>query len=126
MMFERLAWLAFAGALGTLARYGLSSAAQRWADTGFPLGTLVVNVTGCLLFGIVWSLAQTRTSLGLQTQFIILTGFMGAFTTFSTFAFETSELLATGHWMMALINLAIQNLLGLGAVFAGSTLGRMF
>ncbi len=116
--------LAVAGAAGTLARYWLGGFIQRLCGDSFPWGTLVINVSGCLLFGIVWTLAENRLLISPQTRIIVLTGFMGAFTTFSTFAFETTQMLADAEWIRALGNLALQNILGLAAVLLGFAIGR--
>ena len=120
----KLAWLAAVGALGTLARFGLSGLVQRLLGTGFPWGTLVVNALGCLLFGIVWTLAEERLVIGGETRLIVLVGFMGAFTTFSTFAFETAAMLRDAEWLHATANLLAQNVLGVACFFAGSSIGR--
>ena len=118
--------LAAAGAVGTLARYWLGGVVQRLCGESFPWGTLVINVTGCLLFGIVWTLAESRLLISPQTRVVALTGFMGAFTTFSTFAFETTQMLVDSEWFRALGNLALQNILGLAAILLGFAIGRYF
>ncbi|MFW5792100.1 MAG: fluoride efflux transporter CrcB [Desulfohalobiaceae bacterium] len=120
-----LLWIAMAGAAGTLSRYGLSRAVQNAAGAGFPYGTMVVNIAGCLFFGLVWGFFEQRLPLSDETRFIILTGFLGAFTTFSTFMFETSALIRDSQWLPALLNIAGQTLLGLACVFLGLTLARM-
>lgn len=121
-MLPKLLMLGLAGALGALSRYGLAGLVQRWAGGSFPLGTFVVNILGCFLFGLIWGLLEHR--LGPQFRLVVLTGFMGAFTTFSTFAFESAGLLQHGQWAWALLNLAGQNVLGLALVIAGLALGR--
>jgi fluoride exporter len=121
----KLAWLAAAGALGTLARYGVGGVVQRALGGAFPWGTLVVNAVGCLLFGLVWALAEERMVISGETRAILLVGFMGAFTTFSTFAFETSAMLRDAEWSFALANLLSQNVLGIVCFFAGLALGRV-
>lgn len=121
----KLAWLAGAGALGTLARYGVGGVVQRAVGGAFPWGTLVVNALGCLLFGLVWALAEERLVIAGETRVILLVGFMGAFTTFSTFAFETSAMLRDAEWSFALANLLSQNVLGIACFFAGLALGRV-
>jgi CrcB protein len=123
-VWQKLAWLAVAGALGTLARFGLSGLIYRLFGSGFPWGTIVVNVVGCFLFGIVWVLAEDRFLISGQTRLIILTGFMGAFTTFSTFAFETAQQMRDADWLLALANIALQNVVGIVCVFLGFALGR--
>lgn len=92
----------------------------------FPWGTLVVNGLGCFLFGIVWALAEERLVISGETRLILLTGFMGAFTTFSTFAFETGAFVRDSEWLLAVTNLIGQNVLGLALVFLGFTASRLF
>jgi CrcB protein len=121
----RLVWLGVAGVCGTLARYGLSGWVQRVAGAGFPWGTLVVNLVGCFLFGLVWALAEYRLAISAELRTIVLIGFMGAFTTFSSFAFETSQLFRDSQYLMACANIAGQNILGIAGLFAGLALGRM-
>ena len=125
-LWQRLTWLAVAGAVGTLARYGLSGMVQRLQPTLFPWGTFAVNGLGCLLFGIIWALAEERMIISGQTRLILLVGFMGAFTTFSTFAFETSQMLDDSQWLFAAANLLVQNVLGIALVLLGIAMGRLF
>ena len=121
---KELVWLATAGALGTLCRYGLSGIVQRAGAARFPWGTWSVNALGCFLFALVWALAEERLVISGQTRFIILTGFMGAFTTFSTMAFETGELLRESEWLLAMANLAGQNCVGLACLYLGFVAAR--
>jgi CrcB protein len=86
--------------------------------------TLTVNCLGCFLFGFLWSLAEERLIISGETRFVALTGFMGAFTTFSTFAFETSEQLRDAEWLMAGGNLAAHNLVGIALLILGIAVGR--
>jgi fluoride exporter len=122
---EKLLWLAAAGVLGTLARYGVGLGIKHIYSGNFPLGTLIVNASGCLLFGLVWSLAEGRLHLHPDTRTIVLVGFMGAFTTFSTYMFETSTLMQESRWLLALANFTAQNALGILSLFAGLALGRL-
>ena len=124
-MSQKLAWLALAGALGTLARFGLSSAVQKWSGAGFPWGTFLVNAVGCLLFGFVWQLAEGRKIISPDARLIGLTGSLGAFTTFSTFAFESTEMIREGQWLALAGNLIGQNAVGIVGVVLGMALGRM-
>jgi CrcB protein len=123
-VWQKLVWLAVAGAAGTLCRYWLSGLALRLCGERFPWGTLAVNALGSFLFGVVWTLAEERLVISGETRFLILTGFMGAFTTFSTFAFETGEQLRDGDVLLALANVTAQLVLGLGLLFLGMSLGR--
>lgn len=122
---QKLLLIAVAGGLGALSRYGLAGLVQRWTDSMFPWGTAVVNVIGCFLFGLLWVAMEERFSLSPETRVIVLTGFMGAFTTFSTYMFETQQLLEDSQYLTAFGNLGLQNALGLAAVILGLTLGKM-
>ena len=118
-------WIALAGAAGTLARYWLGASVQRLAGGSFPWGTVVINVSGCFVFGLFWALAVERFNIDSELRIIILLGFMGAFTTFSSFIFETMELLKDSEWLLAGLNMIGQNILGLAGLFLGWTLGRI-
>lgn len=118
--------IAFAGALGTLARYFLGSYVQRASGGTFPWGTFAANMAGCFLFGLVWSLAEERLLVSGEARAIILVGFMGAFTTFSTFIFETQALMRDAEWALVVGNLALQNVCGLLFLFLGLATSRLF
>lgn len=124
-MWSKLALLAAAGAAGALARYGLSGLVQRGLGAAFPWATLVVNAGGCFLFGVIWVLGEERMAVGPETRTILLVGFLGAFTTFSTFAFETGAMLEESEYALAAGNVLGQTVLGLLAVVGGMAIGRM-
>jgi len=124
-MLTKILYLSLGGAAGTLSRYWLSGVAQRLAGGSFPLGTLAVNMLGCLLFGTIWGYFENRMLPGSEIRILVLTGFMGAFTTFSTYMFETAELVKYGQMAMALLNIVGQSVLGLTLVLAGIALGRL-
>jgi CrcB protein len=124
-MWQKCALIALAGAAGTLARFGLAGLVQRLGGIAFPWGTWTVNLLGCFAFGVVWTLAEERLLISGQTRFIVLTGFMGAFTTFSTFAFETADLMRDGSWCLAAGNVLGQNVLGIAGVLLGLAVGRL-
>jgi len=124
-MLTKYIYLALGGAAGTLSRYWLSGVAQRLAGSAFPLGTFAVNLLGCLLFGTVWGFFENRLLPGSEVRLLILTGFMGAFTTFSTYMFETAELVKFGQMAMAAVNVIGQSLAGLVLVLCGIALGRL-
>lgn len=123
---QKLALIALAGAAGALSRYGLASAVQRLAGASFPLGTFVVNLTGCLAFGLLTGLFEGRLHVSAETRFALLTGFLGAYTTFSTYAFESAALLRDGEWLTASLNIGGQVALGIIAVVIGLNLARAF
>jgi CrcB protein len=120
---QKLGLLAVAGAVGTLARFGLQALVQR-GRPGFPYGTLAVNLLGCLLFGLVWALGEGRQVLAPSARQVVLVGFMGSFTTFSSFAFETTLLLEAGEIALAAANVVVSNAAGFLALVAGIGLGR--
>jgi len=124
-MIRKLALLALAGALGTLARYGLAGLVHRINSASFPWGTVTVNLVGCFLAGFLWPLLENRWSVPGETRILLLVGFAGAFTTFSALILETSELIRSAEWLYAATNVAMQNGLGFVALFAGIALGRM-
>lgn len=124
-MIHKLFWLMLAGSVGTLARYALAGLVHRIAGASFPWGTLVVNIVGCLIAGILWALFETRWPVSGESRAIILVGFMGAFTTFSAFILETGELARSAEWLYAAANIAGQTGLGFVALFAGAAIGRM-
>lgn len=124
-MIQKLAWIALAGALGTLSRYGLAGLVHRLNGAAFPWGTLAVNLAGCFLAGLLWELFENRWPVSAETRVVVLVGFMGAFTTFSAFILETGNLLRASEWISAAANMALQNGFGMLALFAGVALGRM-
>jgi len=124
-IIERLLYLGIAGALGTLARYGLSGLVQRYVGSAFPWGTFVVNVVGCFLFGAIWSLSNERLALSGEAKILILTGFMGAFTTFSTLIADSSILMADSQWIQGLGNILMHSVVGIVAFFVGLAIIRV-
>jgi CrcB protein len=125
-MMQKLLLIGLAGALGALARYGLGGLVQRYAGVTFPWGTFVVNIIGAFLFGFIWSLVEQRLVISVDTRVIILSGFLGAFTTFSSFMFETSSLIGEAQWGLAVLNVVGQIIVGLTAMFLGLAAGRVF
>jgi CrcB protein len=124
-LLQKLLWIAVAGALGALARYGFGGLVQQRFGGSFPWGTFAVNVLGCFLFGLIWSLAEDRMLISSHTRTIALVGFLGAFTTFSTFVFETGEFLRDSQWLFAIANVALQNTVGVVFLFLGLAMGRV-
>lgn len=117
--------IGLAGFCGALSRYWLGGLAHKVLGTAFPWGTMTANVLGCFLFGLVFALADERFLLKEQTRIVLLVGFMGSFTTFSSLIFESSQLLRDSQWVLAGINYIGQTLLGLGALWLGSSLARI-
>ncbi len=125
-MWKTLLPLALGGALGAVARWALGL----WVDArftpglAFPWGILVVNVLGCFLFGWLFARFETRDFGSDWLRMAVFTGFLGSFTTFSTFGWNSFDLLRSGQAALALGNVAASVLLGLGAVWAGFAAGR--
>ena len=114
-------YLAAGGAVGSLARYGMSVAAAGWLGRGFPWGTLLVNLIGSLILGLVVRSAGAL-ELAPETRALLTVGFCGAFTTFSTFSLETIVLLEQGFWARAVAYSLGSVALGVAAVAAGFAL----
>jgi CrcB protein len=111
------------GGLGAMARYGLSGVAHGLGgDRALPLGTLTVNVLGCFAIGALAYLAGSRGVLGAEWRLLLITGFLGGFTTFSTFGNETLNLILSGDFWPAFGNMSLHVALGLAAVWAGRAL----
>jgi CrcB protein len=115
----RILLLVVFGALGTLARYSLQGVVQQRTGSSFPLGTLVVNLIGCLLLGGVAEYALAHLTFPPEWRIGITTGFFGAFTTFSTFSFETARLLQDGEWRRAATYILSSLVGGILAVVVG-------
>lgn len=117
--------IAIGGALGAIARYQLSLFIQNRVPAGFPWGTFVVNVSGCLVMGIAMTLLTERLVVHPQWRFLIPIGFLGAYTTFSTFAFEAFRANAEGAWLVGLTYIVASVVTGYVALWAGTVLGRL-
>jgi CrcB protein len=114
-----------AGALGAIARYGFEGMiSTRWPGL-FPLGTFVVNVSGCLLLGFVFTVTTERFMVDPTIRSAITIGFLGAYTTFSTFSLETVRLIEDGAYLVAAGNALASLAAGFIAVYVGIVLGRM-
>jgi fluoride exporter len=118
-------FLALAGALGTLSRYGLSGLTQRLTGAGFPFGTLTVNFLGSLIIGFIMQIGLNTDIIPRTLRLVITLGFLGAFTTFSTFSYETVRYLEDGAWLMASMNILANLVLCIGATFLGMMIGKL-
>jgi CrcB protein len=116
--------VAAGGAFGSVARYALDGFVLRLASPYFPSGTFVVNAIGCFVFGATIGLADGRSLLTPTGRLFVLIGFLGGFTTFSTFTFETFQLVRGGEYVRGALNAGGQVLVGYVAMWAGYVLGR--
>jgi CrcB protein len=117
--------IAVGGGLGSIARYWVGSAIAGRVGIKFPYGTLVVNLTACLIIGFTLTYLGKRADLNPAWRFFIPVGFIGAYSTFSTFEWETLSTLRSGAFALAVLYAAGSLLLGLAAVWGGSALAEM-
>jgi CrcB protein len=121
---DRYVIIALGGALGALARYQVAAMIQARVPAGFPWGTFVVNITGCLVMGIAATLLTERLVVHPGWRFFIPIGFIGAYTTFSTFEYETLRAVTEGSWMIGAANVAGSVIAGYIALWLGVVLAR--
>jgi fluoride exporter len=117
--------IAIGGALGSMARYGTGSVLLKLQErTLFPFGTLAANLIGCLLIGYINGLLLDRV-LRPEYRFLLVIGFLGGYTTFSSYGFETFAKMQDSQWLHAALNILANNLLGIALVMVGYGLSRL-
>lgn len=121
-----LIWLyvAVGSAAGGVSRYLLGTVIQQRYGLGFPIGTLVVNITGSLLLGFILRLALGGTQMSPETRILLTTGFCGGYTTFSTFTYETAAMFESGQYRRAIVYVTLSVVLSVLATFAGFALAQ--
>ena len=121
-------WVAFGGALGSVARYAVSMGAARWLGAGFPWGTLIVNAAGSFAIGLLAALvtADGRPALGNDARAFVMIGILGGFTTFSSFSLETLNLARAGALGAAAANVGLSLVLCLAGVWLGFAMAAVF
>jgi fluoride exporter len=123
---EKVWLVGLGGFLGSILRYGLGGVVARWkAGWSFPLETLLINVAGCAVLGLLVALTESRGVFSGTTRAFLFIGLLGGFTTFSTFGYETFQLMRDGQWTAAALSTGLQVVLGIGAVWAGHAVGRL-
>ncbi|PEN14199.1 fluoride efflux transporter CrcB [Longibacter salinarum] len=110
--------IAAGGAIGALMRHGVSALVHRYVPASFPWGTLAANLAGCFLIGALWAVSE-RSSFSPALGLFLFTGMIGAFTTFSTYALESLQLMQRGHVVSGLANIALSTLAGIFLVLIG-------
>ena len=123
-MIARCLVVGAGGFLGAIARYAVGVWIETFWRRDFPLATFLVNVSGCFILGFFLAIATERMNISPMMRLLIATGFVGAYTTFSTFEYETQRLTATGAFGWALVNVLASVAIGFLAVRLGVQLGR--
>lgn len=117
-------YVALGGAVGSAARFLLGTQIQERTGVGFPVGTLVINITGSLLLGFLLRYALGGESISPEVRALLTTGFCGGYTTFSTFSYETAAMLEDGSYTRPLLYIVLSVLVALAGTFAGFALAR--
>lgn len=125
-MFNNILLVGFGGAVGSILRYLF----QKWVNESyhhnFPLATFLINIIGCFIIGVLYALGEKGSILTAQTRLLLITGFCGGFTTFSTFAFENVNLLRIGDNFYFFLYVAGSVALGIIAVYFGNLIIKLF
>ena len=122
---ERFLFICLGGAIGTGMRYLTANLAVRWLGVDFPYGTLIVNVVGSFLIGLIQQVGVTSLLIPETTRLFLTVGIMGGLTTYSSFSYETLRLAQIGAWGQAWINVLVTTAVCLGVCFLGIVVGRM-
>ena len=122
----RLTLIAIFGAVGTLLRYGIQGLVQVGTGGTFPWGTLLINLTGCFLLGLIGQMTLNRMMISPDWRVAITVGFFGGYTTFSSFGWETAKMLEGGEWLPATGYVAASVVIGLLLSVAGIRLANHF
>lgn len=124
MPLSRFSALTLGFLAGGFARYVVGTRLYALTGTAFPWGTFAVNLSGCFFIGLFDAWAESRMALGPEARLLLMTGFCGAYTTFSTLILETNGLLLDGQFLRAAANFLGSGVLGLALLRAGMLLGR--
>ena len=122
---QKYFWIAFGGALGSMARYWVGSTIANRTGTKFPYGTFFINITACVIIGFSLTFLSRRAELNPAWRFLVPVGFIGAYSTFSTYEWETLSTIRTGAFLLAALYAGSSLILGLAAVWGGSQLAEI-
>jgi len=123
-MMANIFIIGIGGFLGAISRYGVALwIGERWGRS-FPLGTFVINVSGSFLIGLLMSLFTERFMVNPQWRLMLVVGFLGAYTTFSTFEYETGTLLKDSEWLIAGLNVVLSVFAGFIALKLGEVIAK--
>jgi CrcB protein len=112
------------GFAGSIARFWLATYVGQKMGTRFPYGTLLINVSGCFLVGFVMTILTERTHLSATYRYLIPIGFIGGYTTFSTFEYETLRAIQDGQFTIGALNIVLSVLVGFAMVWTGALVGK--
>ncbi|HRN56606.1 MAG TPA: fluoride efflux transporter CrcB [Agriterribacter sp.] len=118
-MLKPLLFIGLGGGIGSILRYAVQSLMSRHTAMVFPIGTFIVNVTGCFLIGLLYGLAAKGSLFNIEWRLFLITGFCGGYTTFSSFSYENIVLLKEGHYLQFSLYAGCSVLLGLLATVGG-------
>jgi len=122
---DRFLLVCLGGAIGTGLRYLTGGLAARWLGADFPYGTLIVNVVGSFLIGVIQQIGTTTLAIPEATRLFLTVGIMGGLTTYSAFSYETVRLVEIGAWGQAWVNVLATTALCLAVCFLGIAAGRL-
>ncbi|MCZ4693078.1 fluoride efflux transporter CrcB [Ancylomarina euxinus] len=125
-MLRTLLLIGLGGFLGSISRFLIALGVNRIFQSVLPVGTLAVNILGCLLIGIIYSLAEQKNMLSPELRIFLGVGFCGGFTTYSSFAFDKFGLIKAGDFLMLSVYVGASVFLGLLAVYLGSQIHKLF
>ncbi len=123
-MFKQLFFIGIGGGIGSVLRYLVQWLIGRNSNTAFPAGTFIVNITGCFLIGLFYSIIVKQNFLSLEWRLFFITGLCGGYTTFSSFSYENIELLKQGNYLHFSLYTGLSVVLGLVATVAGMAAGK--
>ncbi|MBE6339529.1 MAG: fluoride efflux transporter CrcB [Bacteroidales bacterium] len=119
-MFYNVLFVALGGALGSVARFLISKATQSVCTLSFPIATLIVNVLGCFIIGLLYAIFERNAAIDSNIRLMLTVGFCGGFTTFSTFINENFNLIGNGNFVVSAIYIGLSVVLGFIGVWLGA------
>jgi CrcB protein len=119
MMGKMILLVGAGGFAGSIARFLSQQLVLKYYPSSFPWGTLLVNITGCFLIGLIYAVAEKGTLISPEVRLLLATGFCGGFTTFSSFAYENIALMRDGEWLYAFLYILASLIVGLLAAYLG-------
>lgn len=123
---EKYVFIGLGGFLGSIARFWLASFVQNKTESLFPYGTMLVNISGCFVIGLLMTLFQEKIVVGQNIRLFVIIGLLGGFTTFSSFSYDTIALLKSGNFLSAGLNAGVSLFGCLIATWAGFYIGENF